>query len=209
MPLLLETKTSSKRNNKITPKNNTIMTVAEQKFMEVVPDTLRRIAAALEGINEKLELLAQRREEPSEEQVEVPEEPVTYGAIEDAVSSISRLGDWSIKRAMTVALYFREQYVGKDCAANLSRLYGGVTVKQVKEAIDGGEIEAIQPEMQEVEINRWNKAEQRHEKTKVTRPVGKYQVSLKSTILWLERNGRRVVAESNPVYKCIDKIINS
>ena len=184
------------------------MTVAEQKFMEVVPDTLRRIAEALEGINEKLELLAQRREEPPEEQVEVPEDPVTYEEVEDTVSYI-RLSNWQTKRTITDALYFREQYVGKDCAANLSRFYGGVTVKQTQEAIESGEIEAIKPEMREVEMSRWNKAEHRHEKTKVTKPVGKYQVSLKSTILWLERNGRRGVAESNPVYKCIEKIINS
>ena len=185
------------------------MTVAEQKFMEVVPDALRRIATALEGINEKLELLAQRREEPSEEQVEVPEEPATYEEVEDVVESIHRLGNWNIKRAMIHALYFRNQYVGKDCAANLSRFYGGVTVKQTQEAIESGEIEAIKPEMQEVEISRWNPRQQRHEKAKIMRPTGKYQVSLKSTILWLERNGRRGVAESNPVYKCIERIINS
>lgn len=185
------------------------MTVAEQRFVEVVPDTLRRIAAALEGINEKMELLAQRREEPSEEQVEVPEEPVTYKEVEDAVKCIIRLGNWQTKRAMIGALYYREPYVGKDCAANLSRFYGGVTVKQTQEAIESGGIDAIKSEMREVEMSRWNKAEHRHEKTKITKPVGKYQVSLKSTILWLEHNGRRGVAESNPVYKCIEKIINS
>lgn len=184
------------------------MTVAEQRFMEVVPDTLRRIAAALEGINEKLELLAQRREEPSEEQVEVPEEPVTYEEVEDAVSSI-RLGNWQTKRAMVGALYYCEQYVGKNCAASLSCFYGGVTVKQTQEAIESGEIEAIIPEMQEVEISHWNPRLKRHERSKVMRPASKYQVSLKSTILWLERNGRRGVAESNPVYKCIEKIIKS
>ena len=177
--------------------------------MEVVPDALRRIAAALEGINEKLEILAQSREEPSEEQVEVPEEPVTYEEVEDVVSSISRLGNWNIKRAMINALYYRNQYIGKDCAANLSRFYGGVTVKQTQEAIENGEIEAVKPEMQEVKMSRWNKAEQRHERTKVTKPLGKYQVSLKSTVLWLERNGRRGVAQSTPVYKCIEGIINS
>lgn len=184
------------------------MTVAEQRFMEVVPDTLRRIAEALEGINEKLELLAQRREDPSEEHETATEESATYEEVEDAVSSI-RISNWQTKRAITDALYFREQYVGKDCAANLSRFYGGVIVKQTQEAIESGEIEAIKPEMQEVEINRWNSRQQRYEKTKVTKPVGKYQVSLKSTILWLERNGRRGVAQSNPVYKCIEKIINS
>lgn len=184
------------------------MTVAEQKFMEVVPDTLRRIAAALEGINEKLELLAQRREEPSEEQETVTEEPVTIEEVDDAVSSI-RLSNWQTKRAITDALYFRNQYVGKDCAANLSCFYGGVTVKQTQEAIESGEIEAIKPEMREVEMSRWNKAEHRREKIKVMKPVGKYQISLKSTVLWLERNGHRGVAEYNPVYKCIEKIINS
>lgn len=176
--------------------------------MEVMPDALRRIATALEGINEKLELLAQRREEPSEEQVEVPEEPVTYEEVEDAVWSV-HLSNWQTKRAITDALYSREQYVAKDCAANLSRFYGGVNVKQTQEAIENGEIEAIIPEMREVEMSRWNPRQQRHEKTKVTKPVGKYQISLKSTILWLERNGRRGVAQSNPVYKCIEKIINS
>lgn len=40
------------------------MTVAEQRFMEVTPDALHRIAAAIEGINEKLELLVQSMEEP-------------------------------------------------------------------------------------------------------------------------------------------------
>ncbi len=184
------------------------MTVAEQKFMEVVPDALRRIAAALEGINEKMELLIQKMEEPSEEQETATEEPVTYEEVEDTVSSI-RLSNWQTKRAITDALYFREQYVGKDCAANLSRFYGGVTVKQTQEAIENGEIEAVKPEMQEVDISRWNKAEQRDEKVKVMRTLGKYQVSLKSTVLWLERNGRRGVAESNPVYKCIEKIINN
>ena len=184
------------------------MTVAEQRFMEVVPDALRRIAAALEGINEKLELLAQRKEEPSEEHKAVTEEPVTYEEVEDAVWSI-RLGNCQTKRAITEAFYFSEQYVGKDCAANLSRFYKGVTVKQTQEAIESGEIEAIIPEMREVEISRWNKATSRYEKTKEMRPYGKYQVSLKSVLLWLERNGRRGVAESNPVYKCIEKIINS
>ena len=176
--------------------------------MEVVPDTLRRIAEALEGINEKLELLVQRREEPSEEQVEVSEEPVTQEEVEDAVFSI-RISNWQTKRAISEALYCREPYVGKDCAANISRFYGGVTVKQVQEAIDSGEIEATIPETREVETSRWNKAEHCREKIKVTKPVGKYQVSLKSAILWLERNGRRGIAESNPVYKCIEKIINS
>lgn len=177
--------------------------------MEVVPDALRRIATALEGINEKLELLAQRGEEPSEEQVEVPEEDsVTYEAVEAEVSSLRRFGNWSAKRAVTGALYYREPYVGKDCASNLSRFYGGVTVKQVQEAIDSGEIEAVKPEMQEVEMSRWNDAEQRYDRFKVTRPAGKYQVSLKSTILWLERNGHRCVAPSNPVYKCIEEIIS-
>ena len=184
------------------------MTALEQRFMEVVPDTLRRIAEALEGINEKMELFIQRREEPLEEQVEVPEEPVTYEEVEDTVSSI-RLSNRQTKRAITDALYFREQYVGKDCAANLSRFYGGVTVKQTQEAIESGEIDAIKPEMREVKMSRWNKAERRREKIKVTKPVGKYQVSLKSTILWLERNGRRGVAQTNPVYKCIEEIINS
>lgn len=176
--------------------------------MEVVPDTLRRIAAALEGINEKLELLAQRREEPSKEQETATEESVTFEEVDVAVSSI-RLSNWQTKRAITDALYFREQYVVKDCAANLSRFYGGVTVKQTREAIESGEIEAIIPEMQEVEISRWNPRLKRHERAKVMRPASKYQVSLKSTILWLERNGRRGVAESNPVYKCIEKIIKS
>lgn len=184
------------------------MTVLEQRFMEVVPDALRRIATAIEGINEKLELLAQRREEPSEEQETATEEPVTIKEVDDAVSSI-RLSNWQTKRAIANALYFRHQYVGKDCAANLSRFYGGVTVKQIQDVIDSGEIEVTIPEMQEVEMSRWNPRLQIHEKTKVTKPVGKYQVSLKSTILWLERNGRRGVAESNPVYKCIEKIINS
>ena len=184
------------------------MTVLEQRFMEVVPDALRRIASALEGINEKLELLAQRREKPSEEQEMATEEPVTYEEVDGAVSSI-HLRNQQTRRAMTAALYYCEQYVGKDCAANLSRFYGGVTVKQVQEAIDSGEIEATIPEIREVETSRWNKAERCREKIKVTKPVGKYQVSLKSTILWLERNGRRGVAQSNPVYKCIEKIINS
>lgn len=176
--------------------------------MEVVPDTLRRIAAALEGINEKLELLAQRREEPSEEQETATEEPVTIEEVDDAVSSI-RLSNWQTKRAITNALYFRNQYVGKDCAANLSSFYGCVTVKQTQEAIDNGEIEAVIPEMQEVEKRQYIKSTNRYEKIKVMKPVGKYQISLKSTILWLERNGRRGVAEYNPVYKCIEKIINS
>ena len=183
------------------------MTVSEQRFMEVVPGALRRIAEALEGINEKLEMLAQRREEPSEEFVAATEEPVTFEEIEDAVSSF-RLSNWQTKRAITDALYFREQYVGKDCAANLSRFYGGVTVKQTQEAIESGEIEAVMPEMREVEMGHWNKATNRHEKIKIKKPSGKYQVSLESTILWLERNGRRCVAESNAVYKCIDAIIN-
>lgn len=176
--------------------------------MEVVSDALPRIAEALEGINEKMELLVQRREEPSEEHETATKEPATYEEVEDTVSSI-RLSNWQTKRAITDALYFREQYVGKDCAANLSRFYGGVTVKQTQEAIESGEIEAVKPEMREVVMSRWNKAERRHEKTKVTKPTGKYQVSLKSTILWLERNGRRGVAQSNPVYKCIEEIINS
>lgn len=176
--------------------------------MEVVPDTLRRIATALEGINEKLELLAQRREEPSEEQETATEEPVTIEEVDGAVSSI-RLSNCQTKRAIANALYFCNQYVGKDCAANLSRFYGGVTVKQTQEAIDNGEIEAVIPEMQEVEKRQYIKSTNRYEKIKVMKPVGKYQISLKSTILWLERNGHRGVAEYNPVYKCIEKIINS
>ena len=169
---------------------------------------MRRIAEALEGINEKLDLLAQRREEPSEEHVADAEEPVTYEEVEDAVSSY-RLA-WGIKRDLTQALYFRNQYVGKSCAANLSRLYGGVSVKQTQEAIESGEIEAIMPEMRGVEIGHYNHATNRYEKIKVMKPVsGKYQVSLKSTVLWLERNGHRGVSERNPIYKCIEEIINS
>ena len=184
------------------------MTVLEQRFMETVPDTLRRIAVALEGINEKLDLLAQRREEPSEEHVVDTEEPVMYEEVKDAVSSYHLC--WGTKRDLTHALYFREQYVGKACAANLSRFYGGVSVKQTQEAIVSGEIESIMPEMREVEISRYNYGTKRYEKSKVMRPVsGKYQVSLKSTILWLERNGHRGVAQANPIYKCIEKIINS
>lgn len=43
------------------------MNMLEQRFMEVVPSALLRIAKALEGINEKLELLAQRSEEQEKE----------------------------------------------------------------------------------------------------------------------------------------------
>lgn len=50
------------------------MTQLEQKFMEVVPSAMRRIAEALEGINEKLELLTEQSKEPDSGPIQIAEE---------------------------------------------------------------------------------------------------------------------------------------
>lgn len=187
------------------------MTVLEQKFMEQVPGALLRIAKALEGINEKLDVLTQRTDltrwgqlEPEPETA--PEDDVKYNDLEHEVECL-RISNWNTIRAITYALYSLPQYVAKDCAVNLSRFYGGVSVKHVQEAIEKGEIDAVVPKMRDVQVSKWKDGQ--YVKETRRQPVGKYQVSLKSVILWLEQHGRRGVAKGHPVYKCIEKIIKS
>lgn len=184
------------------------MTLLEEKFMKQMPGIMARIATALEGINEKLELLAQRTEQsaPEPEPEPEPEDDIDYDRLWGDIQSM-RLGSWIAKRALNDALRYRMQYVNKLGATSLACYYGGVTVKQVKEAIGNGEIECIAPKMKDVQVSQWKDGKY----VKVTRkqPVGKYQINLKSAVLWLESHGRRGVASGHPAYKCIEKIINS
>lgn len=89
----------------------------------------------------------------------------------------------------------------------MSYFYSGVIAKQMEEAIDNGEIEVVAPETRDVQVSQWRNGEY----VKVTRqqPVGKYEINLKSAVLWLENHGRRLLPTDNPIYKCIEKIINS
>ncbi len=91
--------------------------------METVPGALLRIATALEGINEKMELLAQRQEEPAAVAEPAPEDSgedtIDYDELEESVGGI-RHGNWPVKRAMIQALYYQPQYVGKGCITGLT-----------------------------------------------------------------------------------------
>ena len=189
------------------------MIVSEQKFMEQVPGVLLRIAKALEGINEKLDVLTQRTDLTRWEQLEpepetAPEDDVKYNELEHELKCL-RISNWNTRRAITYALYYLPQYVAKDCAVNLSRFYGGVSVKHVQEAIEKGEIDAVVPKMKDQVVRHWMKTSGQYENIKVKKPVGPYQINLKSVILWLEQHGRCGLAKDHPVYKCIEKIIKS
>lgn len=178
--------------------------------MEQVPGALLRIATALEGINEKLELLAQRKEEPApvaQPSQAAPDEDDTidYDELDDSVSAIRR-GNWPRKRAMIQALYRQPQYVGKNCITGLSFCYSGIIVKQVEEAMADSEIEVIAPVMRDVEVSVRRNGQ--HVKEQRRQPVGKYQVGLKSALLWMESHGRRMYPADSPISKCIDRIIN-
>ena len=187
------------------------MTVSEQRFMEMVPGALLRIATALEGINEKLELLAQRQEEPAtvaEPSQAAPDEDdaINYDELEESVGDM-RHGTWPVKRAMIQALYRQPQYVGKNCIIGLSFCYSDVIVKQVEEAMINGEIETIAPAVQDVEVSTWKDGQ--YVKAVRKHPVGKYQVSLKSALLWMESHGRRMYPADSPISKCIDRILKT
>lgn len=188
------------------------MTQLEQKFMETTISTLRRIAEALEGINEQMELLAQRKEEPApvaqpSQAAPNEDDTIDYDELDDSVSAI-RHGNWPTKRAMIQALYRQPQYVGKNCITGLSFCYSGIIVKQVEEAMADGEIEVIAPVMRDVEVSAWRNGQ--HVKEQRRLPVGKckYQVGLKSALLWMESHGRRMYPADSPISKCIDRIIN-
>ena len=189
------------------------MNMLEQKFMEQVPGALLRIAKALEGINEKLDVLVQRTDLTRWEQQELEPKPeaeqqddIDYNELDEVVSSV-RYGSWPARRALRNALYYRPQYVIKTAATSLSFYYSGVIIKQVEEAIENGEIQVIAPEMKDVQVSKWKDGQ--YVKETRRQPVGKYQVNLKSAVLWLESHGHRQVPADNPVYKCIEKIINS
>jgi hypothetical protein len=187
------------------------MIVLEKKFMEQVPGALLRIAKALEGINEKLDVLTQRTDMTRWEQQEsepetAPEDDVDYNELEEAVNGLS-YSNWTAKRALQKALYYRPQYVVKIAATSLSFYYSGVISKQVAEAVENGEIQVIAPEMKDVQVSKWKDGQ--YVKGTRRQPVGKYQINLKSAVLWLESHGHRQVPAGNPVYKCIEKIIKS
>jgi hypothetical protein len=186
------------------------MNMLEQKFMEQVPGALLRIAKALEGINEKLDVLVQRSEEPAQEPEPEPEaeqqDDIDYNELEETVNGV-RYGNWPAKRALLNALYYRPQYVIKTAATSLSFYYSGVISKQVEEAIENGEIQVVAPEMKDVQVSKWKDGQ--YVKETRRQPVGKYQVNLKSAVLWLENHGHRQVPADNPVYKCIERIINT
>lgn len=183
------------------------MTQHELKYLAEMLDNLRRIAEALERIDDRLEPTARHDGKPVPEPKPACKEVVDYNQLEEMIESL-RISSWHAKKRIVEALYFAPQYVGKDCASNLSSFYTGVTANQTREAIDNEEIEALVPEKKPVTVNAWNTKERIYSKTVVNRPVCKYQVSLKSTILWLEQHGRRNVPYSSPVAVCIDNIIN-
>ena len=182
------------------------MTVSEQRFMEQVPGALLRIATALEGINEKLELLAQRQEEPATVTEPAPQEDDTidYDELLYRVDGM-KCGGWPAKKPLASALYHRPKFVNKTCAVGLACCYSGVTNEQMKEAIDNGDIEAYAPEKRDVEYTQW-KGNQRVKAVR-TQGIGNYQISLKGALLWLESHGIRQLSADDPVNKCIEKII--
>ena len=184
------------------------MTQLEQKFMETTISALRRIAEALEGINEKLELLAQRQEEPATVAEPAPQEDDTidYDELLNRVAGM-KCGGWPAKKPLASTLYHRPKFVNKTCAVGLACCYGGVTNEQMKEAIDNGEIEAYAPEKRDVEYTQW-KGNQRVKAVR-KQGVGNYHISLKGALLWLESHGIRQLSADDPVNKCIEKIINS
>jgi hypothetical protein len=176
--------------------------------MEVVPDALRRIAEALESISEKLEMMTQEKEVvPDSAPVHENVDDVDYEALVEKIEDF-RFRPYKVGGSVVRALFSRPDWVQKECAINLSRFYGGVTAKQTKEAIMNGEIKSVIPDMRDVDLEQWNANEQKHELRKVKRPAGKYQVNLKSAILWLEQHGKRIVGQGNPICTCIEKIIN-
>ena len=182
------------------------MTVLEQRFIETVPDALRRIAAALEGINAKLELLSQHGD-PVKEQEQAPEDgDIAYDDIEKSFLGRVRLTNWPIKRTLINALYYRPECVSKTCASNLSQLYSGVTVEQTEAAIASGEISGVIPEMRDVTVTRYDWQARCNNTVQEKRPAGKYQVSLRSAIQWLEQHGRLCVGHGHVIYDCIQKI---
>jgi hypothetical protein len=189
------------------------MNMLEQKFMEQVPSALLRIAKALEDINEKLDVLVQRtdltrweQQEPEPKPEAEQQDDVDYNELEEIIGSM-RYGNLPARRALLNALYHRPQYVIKTAATCLSFCYSGVIIKQMEEAIENGEIQVIAPEMKDVLVSK--RKDGQYVKETRRQPVGKYQVNLKSAVLWLESHGHRQVPADNPVYKCIEKIINS
>jgi hypothetical protein len=86
------------------------MTLLEQKFMEQVPGALLRIAKAMEGINEKLDVLTQRTDLTRWEQQEpepetAPEDDFKYNELEHELVCL-RISNWNTRRAITYALNY-------------------------------------------------------------------------------------------------------
>jgi len=173
--------------------------------MKDLEKVLTRIAIALESINEKMEALTQCKNAEKVTDEIIPEqsmEEITYDMIDDAVWNFPIHG--RIATTIVEALYHRPDYVSLMCAVTLSRFYNGVTMKDVKEAIENNEIKAEIPSMKEVEIEVYKGVSK-----VVHRTSGKYDVYLKGTILWLNSHGRCKGGKDSIIYKCLDRIINS
>ena len=69
------------------------MTQLEQELMETTISTLRRIAEALEGINEKMELLTQRQDQPAPASEPAPDRKDDYSfhPIEMVLKELERI----------------------------------------------------------------------------------------------------------------------
>ena len=179
------------------------MTALEQKFMEVVPGTLRRIAEALERISEQLKEQNDISKEQPAKSSPTDNEPIDYGMLEMELTRMRIKG--RILRTVTDVLFSGTQYVGVKCAQEFAKLYGGVSTAAIRNAIFAGAINGYIPEMKDMEyVNPKTK-----QKAIMRVTEGRYDIELKSLVTWLEQNGRRTYGSCSTISKCIDRILNS
>ena len=179
------------------------MTILEQKFMEVVPGLLRRIAENLESISEQLKDQNGVLRERLPKTTSANSDPVDYGMLEMEVARMRIKGH--VLTTVTDALFSASQHVGIKCAMEFSKLYGGIGADKIRNAILSGKINGHIPEMKDVECAN----PRTKQKMIIKTTEGRYNIELKSLVLWLEQNGRRTYGACSTISKCIDKIINT
>ena len=77
-------------------------------------------------------------------------------------------------------------------------------VPVIKRALEIGEIEGNVPQKKAVKTSNW-RGNERYELTR-QQPVGKYELNMKSLILWLESRYIRRVAKDSLIYKYLNEI---
>ena len=105
------------------------------------------------------------------------------------------------------ALMNENAYLSLEKAKSFSAFYGQITKEIIREALVNGEIEGHVPTMQTVEYERWSG----NSKYPATReqPVGKYEILVKSLVMWLEKNYKRQASKDSLVNKYLTKIVNA